>query len=126
MVYSTFRMAVLAVGALALAGAAAHATGNDGDFNCGISTQSERGLMAIEGVLQSPTALSGEYRFALRSNSSGGSTHVSQGGQFSAAAGAPVSLGKVMVNAGSTIDVDFSVETGGKRFDCSAPLTTLT
>ncbi|WP_338719772.1 curli-like amyloid fiber formation chaperone CsgH [Devosia sp. XK-2] len=126
MVHSTFRIGILALGALALAGAAAHATSNDGGLSCGVTTQTERGMMAIEGVVQSPTALTGEYRFALKSQGNGGSTNINQGGQFSVAPGAPVSLGKVMVNAGSAIDVDFTISADGKRLDCSAPLATLT
>ncbi len=126
MVHSTLRIGLLAFGALALAGAAAHATSNDADLNCGISTQTERGLLAIEGIVESPTALSGEYRFALKSQGAGGTSNISQGGHFSVAPGAPVSLGKVMVNAGASIDVDFTISADGKRLDCSAPLLTHT
>jgi len=126
MVHSTLRIGLLAFGALALAGAAAHATSNDSDLNCGITTQAERGLLAIEGVVQSPTALTGEYRFVLKSQGAGGTSNISQGGQFSLSPGAPVSLGKVMVNAGASIDVDFTISADGKRLDCSAPLITHT
>jgi len=129
MVHSTLRIGILALGALALAGAAAHATGGDSGENglaCGIATQTDRGMMSVEGIVQSPTALTGEYRFALKSQGSGGTSNISQGGRFSVAPGAPVSLGKVMVNAGSSIDADFTISADGKQFDCSTPLTTLT
>ncbi|MFD1251552.1 hypothetical protein DEVEQU_03603 [Devosia equisanguinis] len=111
-------MAALAISLAALgAGASANAAGTD--IACGVSTKTEHGMLAVEGVLQSPTALNGEYRFALKSSGGGGSTNVSQGGAFSAAPDAAVSLGRVMVNAGSKIDVDFSVTANGKQLDCS-------
>ena len=124
MVRSSFRLAALAVGALALAGVNAQA--NSPTLDCGVSTQSERGLLAIEGVVLSPVALTGDYRFSLRSQGNGGSSNVSQGGQFSVAAGAPVALGKILVNSGATVDVDFTITSGGKQYDCSTPLTTRT
>jgi len=114
-------VALLALGTV---GVAANANGlaQTNELACGVNTQTDRGMLIVEGIVQSPTALSGEYRFALKSISGGGSTNISQGGQFSAAAGTAVSLGRVMVNAGSSIDVDFTVSAGGKRLDCSSPL----
>ena len=118
---------------LAIAGAgigAAAATANtdlaDTGLACGVSTKVDGGLVMIEGIVESPTALTGEYRFALKSRGNGGSSNISQGGRFNAAPGAAISLGSIMVNAGATIDVDFSVTTGGKQFDCSMPLATRT
>lgn len=131
MVHSTHRISILGIGilafgALALAGATAQTTAGGSDLACGIATQTERGMMSIEGVVQSPTALTGEYRFALKSQGAGGTSNISQGGRFSATPGTPVSLGKVMVNAGASIDVDFIISADGKQLDCSAPLVTHT
>lgn len=126
MVLTSFRIAALAVGALALAGAAAQANGNASDLDCGIHTQTERGMLTVEGVVTSPVAMEGEYRFSLKSSGGGGSSNINQGGQFSIAAGTSASLGQVMVNAGSAVDVEFTVSSGGKEFDCSDPLVTHT
>lgn len=126
MLHSTLRIGLVALAALAAAGAVANASSSDGDLACGVSTITERGMLSIEGVLQSPVALTGEYRFALKSSGAGGSSNVSQGGQFSAAPGTAVTLGKVMVNAGSSIDVDFTVTTGGRQLDCSTQFAALT
>ena len=74
---------------LALAGIAANAgfaNSTASATQCGVSTSTERGMLALEGSILSPVALSGEYRFAIRSASSGGSSNISQGGAFSAAA----------------------------------------
>ncbi len=112
---------------LALGGAAVAANANtsnpDDAIACGVSTVTDRGMLAIEGVLQSPEALHGEYRFALKSSGNGGSSTINQGGQFAASPGMPVSLGKVTVNAGSAIDVDFTITTGGRKYDCSQQFT---
>lgn len=126
MVLSSFRIAALTLGALALAGVAAQANGGQPGFACGISTQTQSGMLAVAGVIQSPTAIEGEYRFSLKSLGGGGASNISQGGQFTAAPNAQVSLGQILVNAGSNIDVDFTITSGGKQFDCSAPLTTRT
>ncbi|MBE7732097.1 curli-like amyloid fiber formation chaperone CsgH [Devosia faecipullorum] len=124
MLRSPIRLGLVALLALGGAAVAANANGNAGssDITCGITTATDRGMMAIEGVLQSPDALHGEYRFALRSSGAGGSTNINQGGQFSASPGMLVSLGKVMVNAGSVIEADFTITTGGKKFDCSSQI----
>jgi hypothetical protein len=124
MLHSKLLAGLFALAALGTAGVAANAnsTTQSADLNCGVSTATESGMLVVEGIFQSPTGLSGEYRFALKSVGAGGSTNVSQGGQFSAAAGTAVSLGKVMVNAGASIDVDFSVSADGKSLDCSSPL----
>ena len=128
MFHSTLRIGLVAIAALGIAGAAANANSSPqgSDLACGINTVTEHGMLAIEGVLQSPTALSGEYRFALKSQGAGGSTNIRQGGQFSAAAGTALSLGKVMVNADADVDIDFVITTNGKQLDCSTPLATLT
>ncbi len=113
---------------LALGGAAiaANASGDNlaGGLACGVSTATEGRMLVIEGVLQSPQAISGDYRFALKSSGNGGSSNISQGGQFSATPGTPVTLGKVMLNSGSHIDVDFTITSAGQKYDCSQQLAT--
>jgi hypothetical protein len=94
-----------------------------GDLACGVATKTQGGMLALEGTLISPTALSGEYRFSLKSSGGGGSSNISQGGQFSAAPNTEVSLGQVMVNAGANVSVDFTITAGGKTFDCSTIAT---
>ena len=128
MLHSTLRLtfaAFLALGGAAVA-ANAHSNAGSDTISCGVNTITEGRMMSIEGVLQSPEPLTGEYRFSLRSSGSGGSTNINQGGQFSATPDTTVTLGKIMVNAGSNIEVDFSITTGGKKFDCSQQIASLT
>jgi hypothetical protein len=134
MIHSTLRLGLVAV---MISGAAGLALANGASepaatlvatdvIACGISTATDRGMMKVEGVFQSPTALSGEYRFAFKSSGNGGSTNISQGGAFTASAGDAVAIGSVMVNAGSKIDVTLTVTANGKTYDCSQPVTTQT
>ena len=119
MLHPFIQTALAAVAAVTAVGFAANANAAGGDFACGVVSKTQNGMMAIEGTLVSPTSLVGEYRFALKSSGNGGSTNISQGGQFSAAPNAEVSLGQVMVNAGSNVSVDFTITANGKTYDCS-------
>jgi hypothetical protein len=119
MLHPIIQTTLAAAAALTAIGFAANANAAGGDFACGVVSKAEGGMLAIEGTLVSPTALVGEYRFALKSAGGGGSTNISQGGQFSAAPNAEISLGQVMINAGSNVSVDFTVTANGKTFDCS-------
>ena len=119
MLYPLIQTTFAAVAALTAIGLAANANAASGDLTCGVVTRTQAGMLAVEGKLMSPTALSGEYRFALKSAGGGGSTNISQGGHFSAAPNTEISLGQVMVNAGARVDVDFTVSANGQTFDCS-------
>lgn len=92
---------------------------------CGVAKTTQQGMLALEGTILSPTALSGEYRFAIQSASNGGSSNISQGGYFEAAAGQATPLGKVMLNAGSSYNVVFDVTAGGQKIDCNQDLASL-
>ncbi len=121
MLHSTLKLGLAACLALGGVAVAANASGDSANAGiaCGVSTLTEGRMMTVEGVVQSPLALIGDYSFTLKSSGNGGSTNISQGGQFSAGADRPVSLGKAMINAGSTIHVDFTITSGGQKYDCS-------
>jgi len=85
---------------------------------CGVTATTERGMLALEGTIQSPVPVSGEYRFSIQSSSNGGSSNISQGGYFTANANEATPLGKVMINAGSQYKIDFDVTAGGKKVVC--------
>ena len=110
----------LGISLAAIAGTAGLAnSGGNSALQCGIAKSSQNGMLALEGTILSPTALNGEYRFAIQSSGNGGSSNISQGGGFTAAAGETTTLGKVMINAGSHYDVVFDVTADGKKLDCS-------
>ena len=116
---------LLAIGGAAATGGSIPDNGQAG-LACGVSKQTSGGMLAMEGVLQSPEALHGEYRFAVKSSGGGGSSTINQGGQFAASPGMPVSLGKVTINAGSAVDVDFTITAVGQKYDCSQQFTATT
>lgn len=101
-----------------LAASAGLANSTDTTTQCGVATSTERGMLALEGTILSPVALSGEYRFAIQSSGNGGSSNISQGGYFTANANEATPLGKVLINAGSNYDVVFDVTAGGKKITC--------
>ena len=127
MTISSRRASAIALGLVVAALAANAGLANPAASStlCGIATSSERGMLALEGTILSPVALSGEYRFAIRSSSNGGSSNVSQGGYFTANANEATPLGKVLINAGSSYDIDFDVTAGGKKIDCDQDVASL-
>lgn len=123
MLHPLIQTTLAAAAALTAIGFAANANAAGGDFACGVTTQTQGGMLAVQGKLMSPTALNGEYHFALKSSGGGGSTNINQGGQFSAEPNAEVALGQVMVNANAHVNVDFTVTANGKTYDCSQNAT---
>lgn len=113
----------LALAAAAVTGGMANSSASA--VQCGIAASSERGMLALEGTVLSPTALSGEYRFAVRSSGSGGSSNVSQGGYFTAPANQATPLGKVLINAGSSYDVVFDITADGTSLECDQDMASL-
>lgn len=114
----------LVIAAIAATNGMANSGSNSG-FQCGIAKTTQNGMLALEGTLTSTVAVSGEYRFAIQSSGNGGSSNISQGGYFTARANEPTSLGKVMLNAGSSYDIVFDVTADGKNIDCNQDLASL-
>ncbi|KKC33537.1 curli-like amyloid fiber formation chaperone CsgH [Devosia psychrophila] len=114
----------LVIAAIAATGGMAN-SGSTSTVQCGIAKTTQNGMLALEGTLTSPVAVSGEYRFAIQSSSNGGSSNISQGGYFTANANEVMPLGKVMLNNGSSYDVVFDVTVDGKKIECDQNVTSL-
>lgn len=127
MTISPRRSSAIALGLVVatLAASAGLANSAASDTQCGIATSTEGGMLALEGTILSPVALSGEYRFAIQSSSNGGSSNISQGGYFAANANEATPLGKVLINAGASYNVVFDVTAGGKKIDCDQDIASL-
>jgi hypothetical protein len=120
------RSSAIALGLVVATLAASAGLANSGTATqCGLATSNQGGMLALEGTILSPVALSGEYRFAIQSSSNGGSSNISQGGYFTANANEATPLGKVLINAGSTYSVVFDVTAGGKKIDCDQDIASL-
>lgn len=121
----TGAIALLGIGIAAIAATSGMANSASG-IQCGIAQGSEGGMVALEGTILSPVALTGEYRLSIRSSGNGGSSNISQGGYFSVAANQATPIGKVLVNAGSSVNIDFDVTAaGGQKLDCSQDMASL-
>ena len=122
----TGAIAVMGIGISAIAATSGMANSTASAVQCGIAEGSERGMLALEGTILSPVALSGEYRFSIRSSSNGGSSNISQGGYFTVAANQATPIGKVLLNAGSAYDIDFDVTSAdGNKLDCDQAIASL-
>ena len=120
------RSSAIALGLVVATLAASAGLANSTDTTqCGIATSSQNGMLALEGTILSPVALSGEYRFAIQSSGGGGSSNISQGGYFTANANEATPLGKVLINAGSNYNVVFDVTAGGKKIACDQDIASL-
>jgi hypothetical protein len=120
------RSSAIALGLVVATLAASAGLANSGaTTQCGVATSTQGGMLALEGTILSPVALSGEYRFAIQSSGNGGSSNISQGGYFTANANEATPLGKVLINAGSNYNVVFDVTAGGKKIDCDQDIASL-
>lgn len=117
--------ALFGLGLAALAVTSGQAgTTSAGPVQCGITSTTQNGMLMLEGALRTDVAVNGSYQLRLQSSGSGGSSNISQGGNFSAAAHDNISLGKVMINAGSKYDLVFEVTANGQKLDCDQELVT--
>ena len=118
------KLAAAAVGFAAL-GAAAGGGGNatadapmSGPVRCEIQATSAGGMTTLEGVVHADIAVAGTYSFRVSGGGNGGSSNISQGGPFSAAPGASMPLGQVMLSKGA-YEAILSVSFDGETISCS-------
>lgn len=84
-------------------------------LHCEIQADSTNGMMVLQGVVHTDTALSGSYRFRV----TGAAANISQGGAFTAAPGQPATLGNVMLgNNGTPYDISLEVNADGVTILC--------
>lgn len=89
-------------------------------LSCEIREISTNGMVALEALVRADAPVSGSYSFKVVSAGGGGRSNISQGGEFSAAPGAPATLGTVTLGQrGATFDAQLEVTSGGKRISCS-------
>jgi hypothetical protein len=118
-------IALFGLGLAALAATSGIANASAASDACGIVTSTQNGMLVIEGAVLSPVAIDGSYQFAIQSSGGGGNSNISQGGQFTAPANQQTTLGKVMINAGSNYNVDFTVTANGKKLECDQEVASL-
>lgn len=104
-------------GAAAIGGQSAR---SDGPVRCEIVTSTGGGMTMLESVVHADRRAGGTYDFRVASASGGGSSGISQGGEFFAEAGETVSLGRVSIGSGSAYDARLEISFGGERATCAA------
>ena len=88
-------------------------------LQCGVTTSTSHGMMTLEAQALSPKATTGSYSLAVQSRSNGGSTNLSQGGNFTVEADKVATVGSVSINAGARYTADFGITVNGKTLDCT-------
>ncbi len=87
---------------------------------CEILTNTSRGMTTLEGTLYTDGEISGSYRFKVKSAGNGGSSSISQGGEFHAGSDESVMLGRVMLSSeGTSFDATLKIKANGKTIKCS-------
>lgn len=87
---------------------------------CELLADSENGRLELESVFHTDMTAQGSYRLQVASSGPSGRSRISQGGYFQANAGAPETLGRVMLGShGTTYDVQLSVSIDGADYSCS-------
>lgn len=116
------KIAILSGAALLLALSVpvlAHGSGTDVPEFCAIQAVEQNGAMALQGVVTSPAALSGAYRFEVKAKGPSGSSNIAQGGVFAAKANEATPLGQVLLSSpGATYDVTLTIEANGTSTNC--------
>lgn len=109
--------------ALSLTGVALAGSGtghsSDDPISCEIKATENRGMITLETLIHSETAINGQYRFKLKSAGRSGNTNISQGSNFHAAAGQAAQLGRMMVSSGAIYDASLEVTVSGVTFNCA-------
>lgn len=112
--------ALLALSLTGIALATAHnAAPSDEPINCEIRSTENRGMITLQSLIHSESAISGQYRFKVQSAGGSGSSNISQGSNFTARAGEPVEIGRMMLSAGSVYDASLEVTVSGVTFTCA-------
>lgn len=90
-----------------------------GPLTCAIDVEPRSQMVEIEGVVLADVSVSGSYSFEVRSRGPSGNSNIRQGGGFTAEAGKPATLGKVMLgSAGASYDVRLDIDADGESVTC--------
>jgi hypothetical protein len=87
--------------------------------SCEIRVERQGNVVTLEGLVHADAPLAGSYRLQVSQGGSGGSSRISQGGDFEAAPGEPASLGTVSLASGGAYRASLEVRWQGGVTDCS-------
>lgn len=120
--------AAVALAGLIAAGAGVALAGKDssGLLQCEIRDRIQGDMILLEPVLRSATQVNGSYSITVSGGSAGGSSNVSQGGDFAALPGRPTTLGQISLSAGGSYDVKLKVAAAGATIVCASQVPSRT
>lgn len=113
---------LLGIGITAFAASSGMANSPAQGLQCGVIANTSHGMMTLEAQVLSPKAMTGNYSLAVQARSNGGSTNLSQGGNFTVEANKIATVGSVSINAGARYTTDFSISLDGKTHYCADTL----
>ena len=115
----TLALAALGLaGAAAVSGVTASETGPNG-MSCEIRAEANGSMISIEPVVHGDPSDGGSYTFRVAASSYGGSSNISQGGNFAIPQDGSAVLGRVALgNNGTGYDAELKVNTAGGSFAC--------
>lgn len=113
-IWAAFMVASLAT-AFAAAGAVSAGQTGSGKMHCEIAASSAHGVVKLEGRAHALEALSGSWRF----NVEGAGAHISQSGEFDAAAGATSKLGSAQLGGGGPYEARLEIGAHGQMAQCA-------
>lgn len=106
-------LAALVLGCTAVAGPSGGTA--QAPLACSVEVTARGGLLSVEGVASSDTALDGRYRLRVAR----GGARLEQGGRFSLSPGDTVRLGEVTLNGSAAgLDADLTLDVNGQSYRC--------
>lgn len=99
---------------------AAMATKSPKELTCEIRSTDIRGGVKLEALVLGRRGASGEYEFVVAKSGSGGTSNVSQGGEFEIGAGKETVVGEVTLGSGEKAKVKarLTVNTASGKTSC--------
>ena len=87
-------------------------------LSCEIFESHRGGVVVLEGVVYSNSAVDGSYQFNVTRAGGGGSSNINQGGEFSVGTGGKSSLGSVSLAGDGGYSATLHVTAGGRSASC--------
>lgn len=87
---------------------------------CEIRASMQGNMISLESLMHAEEAISGTYRFKIKSIGGAGKTNISQGSSFVADSHSPAVLGSMMLSGSGVYDAELEVKAAGKTFKCDA------
>lgn len=104
----------LVVGSVVAIGSSAAGSG----VSCEVRVEGSRSAPRLVGVVHASAPIDGSYTLRVKGTGGGGSSNITQSGEFHAAPGAPATLGVVSLGGG-TFDASLRVTWPGGATSCS-------